>query len=136
MGLLKHAILPLLGAVHAFAVVSVVLQGKEEFARILNLLPEGVAMTALESHLFGALVGTHLALLANCMAGVFIENSHYRGMAAILEVIFFGGDLYDTYTAGLPTEPLIVLTSLAFVGLAVHSNEPGIFTKDKKAKKT
>jgi hypothetical protein len=134
MGLLKHAILPLLGAVHALVFVSVVLRGKEEFARELGLLSEGAAMTDMESHLFGVLVFTHLLLFVNCVAGVFLENSHYRGMAAILEVIFFGGDLYDTYMVGLPTEALIVLFSVAFVGLVVHTNEPGIFTKDKKVK--
>lgn len=81
------------------------------------------------------LVGGQAALLINCLAGVLLENAHYRGMAIFLEAIFWSYDLYDSMQTGMPTDFLMMASGVAIVGLLVHSMEPGIFTSDKTASK-
>jgi hypothetical protein len=131
MGLLKHIILPLFVVFHSVTVY-LVFSGQKELIPLLAQWPNADApLSPLELHLLGALGGANLALVFNCLVGIFYENSHYRGMVALVELIVFASDWYDAYLTGFPTEALMVLTTLAAAGLLVHIMEPGIFTKDK-----
>jgi hypothetical protein len=132
MGLLKHFILPVLALVHVLAAF-IMITNKEMIAK--QVCGAEPPLSTLELHLIGAMGAMEVALFVNCMAGIFLENSHYRGMAVLLELIFLSGDLIDALRTGVPCGPLPVMVGLAAIGLAVHSNEPGIFTKDKAKEK-
>jgi hypothetical protein len=136
MGLLKHIVLPLFVVAHSVFACTV-LSGQKELVLSMAQFPNADApLSPLESHLIGAMGGVNLALLVNCLAGIFYENSHYRGMVALVELIVFASDWYDAYLTGYPTESLTILTILAAAGLLVHIMEPGIFTKDKSKAKS
>lgn len=142
MGLLKHAVLPLLAFFHVAVIyqthgpggpqtiIDAIMEGG--YGRDLNAFPT----TEIEEHIIAALAGAHLALLVNCIAAIFMENSHYRGVAVLLEFILWATDCYDTYIHGKDYTLLAVFTAVPLIGLIVHAMEPGIFTKDKNAKKT
>jgi hypothetical protein len=69
------------------------------------------------------------------LVAVVVENSHYRGIAGLLVMILFGGDAYSYLKLGKPVPPpLYGILGLGAIGLIIHSMEPGVFTKDKKAK--
>lgn len=136
MGLLKHFILPLFVVFHSVTVY-LVFSGQKELLPTIAQWPNADApLSPLESHLLGALGGANLALELNCLVGIFYENSHYRGMVASVELIFFAGDWYDAHLTGFPTETLMIMTILAAAGLLIHVMEPGIFTKDKSKAKS
>ena len=76
-----------------------------------------------------------------------VENAHYRAMATLLELVLYSLDLADAMYENtfLDEEggeklftlvPLAVMTGVTLLGLLVHSQEPGLFTKDKNEKKT
>jgi hypothetical protein len=76
-----------------------------------------------------------ICLGVNCLVAVVVENSHYRGIAGLLVMILFGGDAYSYLKLGKPVPPpLYGILGLGAIGLIIHSMEPGVFTKDKKAK--
>jgi hypothetical protein len=109
-------------------------QGKEGVAKGANFPVGEDGMTPLENHMIGAFVGFSAALLFNAIAAILTENSHYRAMATAVEFIIAVTDAYDAlYLAGPGFDAtfLIGWSLLAGLGLAVHSREPGIFTKDK-----
>jgi hypothetical protein len=142
MGLLKHIILPLFVVFHSVPVY-LVFSGQKEVLPSLALAQwppnadtDAPPLSPLESHLLGALGGAHLALVFNCLVGILYENSHYRGMVAVVELIFFAGVWYDAYLTGYPTEALMIVIIVAAAGLLVHVMEPGIFTKDKSKTKS
>ena len=136
MGLLKHIILPLFVVFHSVAVYFVFSGQKEALPSLVQWPNADAPLSPLESHLLGALGGANLALAFNCLVGIFYENSHYRGMVAFVELIYFAGDWYDAYLTGFPTEALTGVTILAAASLLVHTMEPGIFTKDKSKAKS
>jgi hypothetical protein len=88
--------------------------------------------TKLEMHLLHAVSGAALALGLNALVAIFFENSHYRGMAVFLFMIFFGVDglSYILLGKAIPGIVLAIL-GLGGVGLIIHAMEPGVFTKDK-----
>lgn len=91
-------------------------------------------MTKLELHLMDAVCGACLLLGLNSVVAIFWENSHYRGMAVVLVMIFFGVDGYSYSRLGKSIPGIIVgILTLGAFGLAVHAMEPGVFTKDKNA---
>jgi hypothetical protein len=55
-------------------------------------------------------------------------------MAILLEIVYFGWELYDAWIKNSPTEVLVGIVAVAIVGASVHSMEPGIFAKDKNKK--
>jgi len=94
-------------------------------------------MTPLEQHFLHCLGGVGLMLLINNVAAICVENSHYRGMAVLLNIIFFATDAYSYVNMGLEVPTAVyVIVGLGVIGLIVHANEPGIFTKDHDKKKT
>ena len=76
--------------------------------------------------------GTFIVLVVNNVAAIFVENAHYRGMAVLLQMLFFVVDGYSYWKMGLIVPPIIyAIVGVGLVGLIVHSKEPGIFTRDK-----
>ena len=131
MGLLKHGILPLFALLHGYLAFTIFLDKEAAFRGFGWPALDETPLPSPTLHLMGCLGATEVILSVNCLAGIFLENSHYRGMVLLLEWLFHVMDLLDSKRHGLPAEALWVLVALASVGLLVHANEPGIFTKDK-----
>lgn len=92
-------------------------------------------LSPLERHLCHILGTGCLCLAVNMIAAVAVENAPYRGMALFLNTLFFAVDAFSYVIVGLDiAPPLLVIVGAGLVGLAVHSQEPGIFTKDKAEK--
>lgn len=135
MGLLKHVVLPILAAGHAFQAYKILTDGKEDLPKFYGWPGADEPMTPRELHMMGIVLSISLTLFVNCVAAIVLENSHYRGMATLLEFIFFGCEAFDAQKTGFPITVKEVFAAVALIGLIVHSQEPGIFTKDKtKAK--
>ncbi len=132
MGLLKHVILPL----YALLDLSLVYQGLvsenmddicEYWGRDTSALP----ITVLKRHFLHVIGGAALVLFVNNVAAILVENSHYRGMACFLQMLFFAVDGFSYWRMGFDIHPVIfVIVGVGGVGLLIHSREPGIFTKD------
>jgi hypothetical protein len=138
MGVLKHFVLPVLCLYRSYVVVVGLTQGKSAIADMAQFPIGADGMTPLETHMIGAYVGLSVALLLNSAAAIFTENSHYRAMATAVEFLCNVTDGYDSYFLAGPAFDatfLIGISTLTGVGLIVHSMEPGVFTKDKNAKK-
>lgn len=90
-------------------------------------------VSLLETHLMDAVAVLHLVLLLNDLAGVVLEDSHYRSVATFLDAVAYGAAACMDVKNGFDPTTGIVLSSICLVGLAVHAREPGIFTKDKKS---
>ena len=146
MGALRHAVLPLCVLAHLAAIAVFALHGKDAVAETLEWPRATVALTPIERHLLGAGIVVHAALAVNDVAAIWVEDAHYRGMATFLEFILNAGYLADAvYENGLlegtggrefTLIPLAAMSALTLLGLAVHSQEPGVFTKDKNIKKS
>ena len=130
MGLLKHVVLPLYALID-LAVLSFLFT-EEADAQMLETFGKGDSpLTDLELHLMHAIAGVGIILLVNNIAAIFVENSHYRGMAVVLQMLFFSVDTYSYIAMGKDIPGILYfILGLGFVGLVVHSQEPGIFTKD------
>ena len=92
--------------------------------------------TPIANHLITALGAFHAALAFGCFIGVLGEHSHFRGVMTTMLFIFWGLDSISLYQAGLDYTFATVQAFLVAAGIAIHSQEPGIFTKDKKMKKS
>ena len=144
MGALKHIVLPLCTIAHLLAIGVFLFQGKEYMANLLEWPRMTDTLTPIERHLLGAGFTFHIVLTVNDIAAIIIENSHYRAMATLLELILYSLDLADAmYENTLLGEgmnlftlvPLATMTGVTTLGLVLHSQEPGLLTKDKNAKK-
>ena len=147
MGALKHVVLPLCTIAHLFAIAIFTLHGKEYMANLLEWPRNTIKLTPIERHLLGAGFTFHVVLTINDVAAIMVENAHYRAMATFLELVLYSLDLADAMYENtfLDEEggeklftlvPLAVMTGVTILGLLVHSQEPGLFTKDKNEKKT
>ena len=138
MGLLKHVVLPLYALLNVAVVFgSLVAEDLSDMLAAWGRDTARVPVTDLELHLYHAVGGTMAALLVNNVAAIVVDNAHYRGMACLLQMIFFAVDGYSYYRMGLPIPGVIyVIVGLGVVGLAVHAREPGIFTKDNTKPKS
>ena len=88
--------------------------------------------TLFEQHMMHFVGGAAAAFFVNAVVAIFVENSHYRGMAVVLQTVCFAVDSYSYYKLGVSPDPMLyVVVGSGIVGLIVHSMEPGIFTKDK-----
>jgi hypothetical protein len=131
MGLLKHFILPILAIAHAFQAYKILSDGKDSLPSFYGWPDDASPLTSREQHLMGIVLSISVALAINCFISIFLETAHYRGMATLLEVVYFGLEAYDAYTLGFPFEVKGTFAGIALVGLVIHTMEPGIFTKDK-----
>ena len=130
MGLLKHVVLTIYALIDLLVLSFLV---TEEFDPDLSKTwgKSDTPITDLEMHLMHAVAGVGLVLLVNNIAAIFVENSHYRGMAVVLQMLFFSVDAYSYIRLGKDIPGIIYfIIGLGLVGLVVHSKEPGIFTKD------
>ena len=74
--------------------------------------------------------------MTNGIVFIFVENSHCRGMAVLMQALFFVVDGYSYVRMGLDIQAvLFVLVGVGLASLVVHSKEPGIFTENKGAEK-
>lgn len=134
MGLLKHFVLPLY-VLFDLAVVFQLLVAEDLVDMMTAWGDPATSATQLEMHLAHAVGGAVLVLLLNNIAAIIIENSHYRGMAVFLQVVFFSADAFSYVRMGKEIPAVLYgIVGLGLAGLAVHANEPGIFTKDKGGK--
>ena len=62
-----------------------------------------------------------------------VVEEHEAAIMAAMELISWGYGAYDAYVLGFEWMFAAVMAGLAAVGLAAHSMEPGLFTKDKNA---
>lgn len=136
MGLLKHIILPLFALLHL--VGSFFYVAKDRIHDIVGGSWPGLEgeRTVVELHLLGAVGAGHITMFVGCLVGIFVEDSHFRGVFTMMATLFFALDCYDAYVTGFPWEVLAVMTVLGVVGSVVHGREPGIFTKDKSKAKS
>ena len=140
MGLLKHVILPLLILLDVKVVYDCLVT--EDISGIQPLWAPDRDVTTeplspLERHFIHLLGGACLCLAVNMGAAVVVENAHYRGMALLLHTLFFAIDGVSYVLCGVEmAPPVFVIVGLGVVSLAIHSQEPGIFTKDKTKAKT
>jgi hypothetical protein len=138
MGVLKHVLFPAMTLLHIFG-VSIYLTGRN------HLLPSILAMpgaenerTSIELHLCAVMSGVWLMLLFCCLCGIFYENSHFRGVVAVMHLILFTNDMYDCATRegwGSAAPTLAIMDIFILVCIIIHSQEPGLFTEDKSTKK-
>lgn len=133
MGLLKHAVIPFNALVNALFFYKFLIA--EDYAEIMaDWGKDDTPLTPLENHLFHIGGGIGLAFLINSLAAIFVENSHYRMMVCLLQIVIFTVDGYSYVKLDVNINPIIyVIVGVNVVGLLVHSQEPGIFTKDKNS---
>jgi hypothetical protein len=135
MGLLKHFAIPCFCFLHAYASYTVLLSGDIKGGIKTFQWPPKAGkdqdLTLWEKHLFGIVGAAHASFLVVCLLGIFHEHSHFRGIVAIMEAVFWGIGGYSSVALGFPCELAFGTCGLAVLGLIVQSREPGIFTKDK-----
>ena len=136
MGILKHIVLPGLAVIHAFQAYKILTDGKDSIPSFYGWPESSTPLTVREGHLMGIVLSISITLAINCFVSIFLETAHYRGMATLLELIYFGSEAYDAYAAGFPYEVKGSFAAVALVGLIVHTMEPGLFTKDKTKTKS
>lgn len=114
MGILKHAVLPVLAIGHAFQAYKILTEGKDALPAYYGWPGSEEPLTPRELHMMGVILSISLTLMVNCMAGIFFENAHYRGMATVLELIFFSLEYYDAAvnSAGFPANANSCLPSM------------------------
>ena len=138
MGLLKHVILPLLTLLDCVFVMNFVI--KEEIDEDMSKTWDCPAGTPSDSpitvhfmHLIGAL---GLLMAINNIAAILYGNGFHRAMACAQHGILFIVDSWSYVHLGKDIPGIVyVILAIVSIGLAVHSQEPGVFTKDKKDKK-
>ena len=138
MGLLKHVVCPLFILVHALVVYKVLLMrdfesGPADWGWPARYEGDDGKLSQWERHCFGIIAGSHLSLLVGLILGMTTEHGHFRAIITLMELVYWANGALDAYLVGSPCEFAIVLTVLAAVGLVVHSQEPGLLTKDKGA---
>mmetsp|Transcript_29359 Transcript_29359/g.44445 ORF Transcript_29359/g.44445 Transcript_29359/m.44445 type:complete len:136 (+) Transcript_29359:639-1046(+) len=133
MGILKHAVLPLFAAVHA-GIVGLYLS--ENLGWMKNYPDIYGAQSQIELHLLSIVAGSSLMMMFGCLIGILQEDSHFRGIIAVMNFGIFANEAYDSwFRDGFDPTLSTILTVIAGFGVIVHSNEPGFFTQDKAKKK-
>lgn len=147
MGLLKHGVLPVFAAIHSYmAKVCLIDDGLVAMLAPSSPPPaadDGAAKgdkgalppTPSETHLTRIIGGGQLVFVVNAVVAMFHENAHYRGMAVLLEAVYFSASSYSFWKAGrTDATPIYCMLGMSLVGLGVHAMEPGVFTRDKAGK--
>ena len=141
MGALKHVILPLYTILHLIGFYQAL--DAKRFVEFCSMpLDDGdeEIQTTREIHLVGIIMSFQLAMAYLCGISCIHENSHFRGVVIVWEVIFYGLRTYNAYfTLGLPFDVYSkpgIAAIIAIIGTVLHSMEPGLFTKDKKKTKS
>ena len=121
----------IIGPVLAIAAMFLVLQTNDP--DMLALWNAAEPLDDLAVHLMHAVGGTFLVLAVNNVCAVLYGSSVHRATALALHGVFASVDTWS-YIALKRDVPgsLYAMLAAVVVGLLVHSQEPGIFTKDKK----
>lgn len=138
MGLLKHVILPIHVALHLYVLyVGFVLGTDHMVAKLAEMLDvPAPSRSKVLTQLTQEATSVDLVLMVNCLAGIFLEGAHYRGMALVLEILYSIAVVISFYAKGVVMVPYLITLIMDGVGVVVHALEPGVFTKDKtKVKK-
>mmetsp|Transcript_12610 Transcript_12610/g.21028 ORF Transcript_12610/g.21028 Transcript_12610/m.21028 type:complete len:142 (-) Transcript_12610:88-513(-) len=138
MGLLKHGVLPFFTVFHTFMLTFYFTGNLEKLITISDWPRTQDELTAIEQHGLGAgVMGGMMILLFAGLVGILKEDSHFRGIAAVMHLLFYVNDTYDNWKIdGLDPTAAGGLALIAAVGVLVHSQEPGFFTKDKRTTTT
>jgi hypothetical protein len=138
MGVLKHVLFPVLTLLH-IVVVSFYLTGRNHLMpKMLDMPGAENERTSIELHLQAVVSGFWLMLLFCCLCGIFYENAHFRGIVAVMHLIVFTNDVYDCVIRegwGHLAPNIAIMDIFILVCIIIHSQEPGLFTKDKSTKK-
>ena len=138
MGILKHAILPFFALLHGY-VAYLILWGNDR-SKVVELFqwpppPDSDGSHVLsdwESHGLGLVGSLEVILTFACVMGVVREDSHFRGVVCIMEGLAWSIGAWDAHRLGFPVGFAAAMAGLAWVGLLVHSQEPGLLTKDHR----
>lgn len=133
MGFLKHFLLPAFAIADGFTALKCL--GSGDF---LDLIAPGFERdlkkeppTKIEKALSRTIGGVKLAFMVNCIIAIVQENSHYQGMALLVETIYIAVDTYSAQKAGFKdTAGIYAMLGLSLLGLGIHAFEEGIFIKD------
>jgi hypothetical protein len=137
-GLLKTVVLPYFACLHAYTFASIFLFGRAHFAKLAwpDVVTADSEFSTLESHLLGAFGAFHAAIGFGCAVGFLMEHSHFRAVMTTMELILWSLDGYDAIqTKSRSITFFAVNVGIAAVGLFIHSQEPGVFTKDHNKEK-
>eukprot|EP00522_Entomoneis_paludosa_P004223 CAMPEP_0172467020 /NCGR_PEP_ID=MMETSP1065-20121228/57732_1 /TAXON_ID=265537 /ORGANISM="Amphiprora paludosa, Strain CCMP125" /LENGTH=139 /DNA_ID=CAMNT_0013224037 /DNA_START=76 /DNA_END=495 /DNA_ORIENTATION=- len=138
MGLLKHAVLPLFALLHASVSLVLWTQGPEGVIPMFDWpakAGDDQAVTVWEAHALGILGGCEIALSFLCVVGIF-ESSRFRSIIIVAEAMVWGVGAFDAFKNGVPYEFAATMFVIATVSGVIHSQEPGLFAKDKTAVKS
>lgn len=137
MGLLKHVVLPLLALMHSWMALTTIFGDRSSIPIKLDWPPSSSEeLTPYELHALGIIGGFELAFAFGAIMGIVRENSHFRAVFTTMELVLWLYRAIDANSLGFPYVFVYAMSALSAIGLAVHMNEPGIFTKDKRKKKT
>ena len=133
MGLLKHGLLPFFAIVHGMSILACrTLDGWAEMVNLQLENPESDLQSKRQLHMLGCLKAFNIALTILCVKGIITESSHFRGIVTLIEAIVFGIVTIDAYQLDLDFYIPMAMAVVAAIGVVIHSQEPGIFTTDKK----
>ena len=133
MGLLKHVILPVLALLNSVCGILLLMTSKESANDdVKEVWKPNEPIEDFAMHLMHGLGGAFLALAVNDMAAVLYGNGFHRATALFAQGIFVvvDGWSYAVLQREVPSI-LYGVFAVVVVGLLVHSQEPGVFTKDK-----
>lgn len=135
MGVLKHVVCPLFAVLHAASIYAC--RDLHAWAEMVELQvenPEVASQEVRQLHMLGVLRGFNVAFCLLSVLGSVSESAHFRGVLALAYAALYGTVALDAYSVGVEGWMVpAVIAVVATVGLLIHSNEPGIFTKDKGA---
>ena len=142
MGLLKHFVLPVVALLDALIAYKGFFNEADTIKEMIPVWApgrdlDGEPLSGIELHVSHLLGATFLCFLVNAIVAIFREDAHYRGMALFLQLLFFLVDLCSYIKVGkdFTETPLVPILAFMAISLAIHSREPGIFTKDKEGEK-
>lgn len=100
-----------------------------------GVVPDDYTFSMLEEHLLEAIgIGVHGMMCWVEALATLREDSHFRGIVMLMETHLFGVIFYCDYKREITAVTSGALFAIGLLGTVVHAMEPGLFTKDKKAK--
>lgn len=131
MGLLKHVALPLNALLNLAFVVKILFMDAFDDVRA-DWGASNQDLIPMEHHLWHCLGGTVLCNTISCVVAIYAGNSLHRMMICANQALFFIVDGWSYFKFGVYTPPLLyIVVGINIAALVAHSQEPGLFTKDK-----
>lgn len=138
MGLLKHILLPLFGAIHVLSVYACLDLNRWGSMVGFPVTDDADFGSTRQLHMLGVLRGFNAAMAILCFLSIFGHDSsaQARGMVILSELLFYTFVTLDAYQLGMEGYAIPGAHALAaLLGVVVHAMEPGLFTKDKTKSK-